>query len=85
VAAATRALLQREPGWQQAVQAAYRARRDNRLPHYRDSLQHNLGLINAAVADVLNQQTGEQRARLARELGELRARLLQLSGSQPAA
>jgi hypothetical protein len=73
-------LLQREPGWQQAVQAAYRARRDNRLPSYRDSLQHNLGVLNPAVAEVLNELSHEQRARLARELGALRARLLQLSG-----
>ena len=69
-----------DPGWQQAVQVAYRARRDNRLPSYRDSLQHNLGVLNPAVAEVLNELSDEQRARLARELGALRARLLQLSG-----
>lgn len=74
-------LLEREPGWQQSVQAAYDARRDDRLPRYRDALQHNLGLINPAVADVLNQMSDKQRAALARELEKLRVRLLRLSGS----
>jgi hypothetical protein len=72
-------LLEREPGWQQSVQAAYDARRDDRLPRYRDALQHNLGLIKPAVADVLNQMSDKQRAELARELEKLRVRLLRLS------
>lgn len=79
------ALLQRDPGWQQAVQAAYQARRAERLPRYRDYLQHNLGVINPAVADVLNQLSERQRARVARELVKLRLRLLRLSEAPPAA
>lgn len=78
-------LLEREPGWQQSVQAAYEARRDDRLPRYRDALQHNLGLIKPAVADVLNQMSDKQRAELARELEKLRVRLLRLSARPQAA
>jgi hypothetical protein len=78
-------LLQREPGWQQAVQSAFLARRDNRLPDYRVSLRHNLDAIEPALADALNQMSDRQRARMARELGELRRRLVQLSGSARAA
>lgn len=74
-------LLQRESGWQEAVQAAYHARREDRLPGYRDSLRHNLEVVNPAVAEVLNQLSDRQRARLARELEKLRLRLLRLSGS----
>jgi hypothetical protein len=74
-------LLEREPGWQQAVQAAYHARREDRSPRYRDNLRHNLDVINPAVAEVLNQLSDKQRARLARELEKLRLRLLRLSGS----
>lgn len=78
-------LLERESGWQQSVQAAYKARRDDRLPRYRDALQHNLGLIKPAVADVLNQMSDKQRAALARELEKLRVRLLRLSARPQAA
>lgn len=78
-------LLEREPGWQQSVQAAYDARRDDRSPRYRDALQHNLGLIKPAVADVLNQMSDTQRAALARELETLRVRLLRLSARPQAA
>jgi len=75
-------LLQREPGWQEAVQAAHRARANNRPARYREILEHNLGVINPAVADVLNQLSDRQRARFADELGRLRARLLELRGHQ---
>jgi hypothetical protein len=84
-------LLQREPGWQQRVQAAYAARKDQRTPRYREYLAHNLGVISAALADVLNQLDSKQRKAMAREFDDLRSRLRELAAAprtawlQPAA
>jgi hypothetical protein len=72
-------LLQRKPGWQQDVRDAYAARREQRTPRYREYLAHNLEVVSAAIADVLNQLTAKQRTRLARELDELQNRILELS------
>jgi hypothetical protein len=84
-------LLQREPGWQQRVQAAYAARKDQRTPRYREYLAHNVGVISAALADVLNQLDSKQRKAMAREFDDLRSRLRELAAAprtawlQPAA
>jgi hypothetical protein len=84
-------LLQREAGWQQRVQAAYAARKDQRTPRYREYLAHNLGVISAALADVLNQLDSKQRKAMAREFDDLRSRLRELAAAprtawlQPAA
>ena len=64
-------LLQRKPGWQQAVQAAYEARKQQRTPRYKEYLAHNLAAITPALADVLNQMSGGQRQHLAREFDDL--------------
>jgi hypothetical protein len=78
-------LLQREPGWQQAVQQAYSARKVRRTPRYKDFLAHNLDVINHAVADVLNRLSSRQRKHLADEMDDLRSRLRKLMDKpQPA-
>ena len=71
-------LLQRGPGWQRAVQAAYEARRQRRAGRYAEILQHNLGVIRPAVADVLNTLTPAQGERMANEFADLRERLSKL-------
>jgi hypothetical protein len=71
-------LLQRKPDWQQQVQAAYATRKQERTPRYKESLAHNLALITAATADVLNQLSADQRKHLAREFDDLRTRLRNL-------
>jgi len=76
-------LLQREPGWQQQVQAAWLQRKAQRTPRYREYLAHNLGVVSAGVADVLNQMTARQRQRVPRELEDLRVRLRELSLRRP--
>ena len=72
-------LLQREPGWQQAVRDRYLARREERTPEYRKILSHNLAVITAAIADVLNQSSEVQRQRTAAEIERIRARLRKLA------
>lgn len=72
-------LLQREPGWQQAVEAAYAARKRQRTPRYTEYLAHNLAVITSALADVLNQMSGGQRQHLAREFDDMRNRLRKLA------
>lgn len=72
-------LLQRAPGWQEAVETAYLERRIQRTPAYRETLRHNLDAINPAVASVLNSLSEQQRTRAAESLDELRARLRDLA------
>jgi hypothetical protein len=72
-------LLQRHPGWQQAVETAYAARKQQRTPRYREYLAHNLAVVTAAVADVLNQMSSGQRQHLAREFDDVRNRLRKLA------
>jgi uncharacterized protein (UPF0216 family) len=72
-------LLQRETGWQAAVQAAYLERRNTHTPRYRETLRHNLDAINPAVASVLNSLSERQRAQAAESLDELRGRLRDLA------
>jgi len=72
-------LLQRQPGWQQAVQVAYEARKQQRTPRYKEYLQHNLAAITQALADVLNQMSSGQRQHLTREFDDVRNRLRKLT------
>ena len=72
-------LLQRQPGWQQAVREGYLSRRERRTPRYRDILSHNLAVITAAVAHVLNEASEEQRQHTAKEIERVRARLRKLT------
>ena len=72
-------LLEREPGWQQAVREGYFARREQRTPEYREILTHNVAVITAAVADVLNASSEKQRQRAAAEIERIRARLRKLT------
>ena len=72
-------LLQRDPGWQGQVQTAHAARKAQRTPKYREYLAHNMAVISAGVADVMNQLSAAQRKRVALEIDELRNRLRELS------
>lgn len=72
-------LLQRQPGWQQAVREGYFARRAQRTPEYRETLSHNLAIITAAVAEVLNASTTAQRRHTTEEIQSIRARLEKLT------
>jgi hypothetical protein len=71
-------LLQREPGWQEAVMQAYEARLTLRSPAYRSAFEHNVGLITAAYARVLSSMSERQHERAREELGDLRRTLRKL-------
>ncbi len=68
-------LLAREPGWQEALQAAWTLRKKNRTPRYHEYRQHNMDIIHALVADVLNARSERQDRHLMRELSGLRGDL----------
>ena len=66
------AILQREPGWQQRLREAIRTREETVSEAYTDTYNHNLAVINEAVAQTLNTRTDKQDRRLRREIEDLR-------------
>ncbi len=68
-------MLQRKPGWQERVREAVAARGETVSERYREVYEHNLQVIFAAVADVLNSSTEKQSRHLREELAMLRADL----------
>ena len=75
-------LLQREPGWQQAILLAHSEREKLRSQQYRDLFSHNSAVINRAIATVFNQRNAAQDARLARELARLKEDFAELASQQ---
>lgn len=71
-------LLQREPGWEEAIMEALAEREANRTESYRTSYAHNGLIINQTIADVLNLRSEKQDRRLRREIDDLRRDLRKL-------
>ena len=71
-------LLQREPGWQQAVRDAMEEQERKRSPAYREAYAHNQQIINNTIAGVLNIRSEKQSARLQREINDIRRDLAKL-------
>ena len=71
-------LLEREPGWQEAVMNALAERDRNRTEAYRAAYAHNAVIINDSIAEVLNLRTEKQDSRLRRELDDFRRDLKKL-------
>lgn len=71
-------LLQREPGWEDAVLAAMAERERNRSDAYRSTYNHNGRIINQTIAEVLNLRTEKQDARLLGEIEGFRRDLRKL-------
>ena len=71
-------LLQREPGWQQAVRDAMKEQERKRSPAYREAYAHNQQIINNTIAGVLNIRSEKQSARLQREIDDIRRDLAKL-------
>lgn len=65
-------LLQRDPDWQQRMRAAIAARNDNVSPQYQRIFEHNLGVINSTIAELLNSRTDKQDRRVRGKLADLR-------------
>ena len=71
-------LLAREPGWQPKVRELIAAQSLQPSPEYQQVLDHNVGLMQQAAADVVNSRTEKQDKRLQSELNDLRGELQQL-------
>ena len=79
-------ILQREPGWQEALREALVQRGETVSAEYRSTYDHNAQVIQLAVADLLNSRSERQEAHLRRELGKLRRDLAALvEQGEPAA
>jgi hypothetical protein len=65
-------MMQREPGWQQRVRQSVALRSETVSPRYLKIYEHNLDVIFAAVADVLNERTEKQDTHLRKELAMVR-------------
>ena len=73
-------LSAREPGWQAALRAAWAQRKERRTPRYHAHRRHNMDIIHALVAAVLNARSERQDRHLQRELGALQDDLQTLIG-----
>ncbi len=76
-------LLQREPGWQDAVMEAHTRRRANRSPEYHAVFEHNLDQTSAAVAEVIALMTERQHRNAREALADLRGKLQKLMDRPP--
>ena len=65
-------LLEREPGWEQRVREAVVANRENLPPEYVRIYENNMGVIFAAIAELLNSRTDRQNETLLARLVDLR-------------
>ena len=65
-------ILQREPGWQEAMRAAIAARETDRSEAYRQAWEFNQSVLLNAVAATINSRTEKQDARIRRELASFR-------------
>ena len=64
-------VLQREPGWQQALREAIVSRDDTVSAAYRDTYSHNTAVIYATLAEVINSRSEKQDRRLRAEIRSL--------------
>lgn len=71
-------LLQRKPGWEDAIRQAIKQREQNRTQAYRDIYNHNAVIINTTIAEVLNLRTEKQDARLVGGIEDYRRDLRKL-------
>jgi len=68
-------ILQREPGWQEVMREAIQRRDQTTSSLYLETFDHNLQVVFAAVADVLNSRTPKQDKHLRGRLADLREEL----------
>lgn len=71
-------LLERQPGWQDQLRVALAQRGENSDPRYRQVNEHNLLVIQTALAELLNSRTEKQDTHLRKELQTLRQELVTL-------
>lgn len=66
-------LLQRKPGWEDAVREAYANRTLRRSQQYEELLEYNMDVVSQAIADVLNRLNDKQRKHLDDEIEDFRS------------
>ena len=71
-------LLKREPGWEQAIRAAYANRTLQRSQEYTDLLEYNTEVVSTAIAEVLNSMNEKQRKHVFAEIEDLRSQVQRL-------
>lgn len=71
-------LLQRRPGWQQALTTAIDQRQQTTSKSYTDIYEHNTAVIHATLVELLNSRTEKQDRSLRRKLAGYRADILAL-------
>lgn len=65
-------LMARAPGWQARMREMVMTQADNAAPEYQRVLEHNIAVLQALTAEVLNSRTERQDQRLRRRLAKLR-------------
>mgnify|MGYP001550674312 CR=1 FL=1 len=66
-------LLQRKPGWEDAVREAYANRTRQQSPEYTELLEYNMEVVSQAIADVLNRLNDKQRKHLDDEIEDFQS------------
>lgn len=64
-------MLERKPQWQQRIRAAVIARRENISPGLRRVYEHNMNIIFAAIAELVNSRSEGQDSHLRTKLSQL--------------
>ena len=75
-------LLQRQPGWKEAILEAHSQREANRSSEYRNVVVHNIGRIAEGIAGILDNLDAKQAKRLQNRINNYRRKLLNLSQSR---
>ncbi len=65
-------LLERKPGWQQAMLEAFASREGQQPKRFKQYLAYNTNIIKQAIADVMNNLNEKQQKRLHVEIADLR-------------
>ena len=68
-------LLQRPPGWQDALRQAHQLRETQHTAEYQRVYEENLAVLCQAIADVLNRRSEKQSKHLAKEMDDWQRKL----------
>lgn len=65
-------ILDRKPGWQQALIAAHKQREELQSLKYQKVLEHNIQVLSESIANILNSLDNKQRTQLGKQIDKLR-------------
>ncbi|NKB37124.1 MAG: hypothetical protein GKR93_08100 [Gammaproteobacteria bacterium] len=72
-------LLDRKPGWQQAIVDSYRQRDENRSKEYQMTLEHNIQVLSESISEILSNLDDKQRSRFIKKIGKYKSSIEQLA------